>query len=546
MSFGDLVALIIKWIGIVIVVLVAIVPITFLAAVAAMIFGVVSGIYRGISNYIHGIGREIHILRPLTKDDDEPAYRSYPAGPGYSQIIKSIVFAWKRNYESVKLFKEFYDVMCTGILPDNSFTAMPKKVAGAFYIGIATAFLYITSCVFTGMLCAVWFSVLGCITAWFGVFLFIVKTVDDGYFRIHKIDMECSVCKNRFLRPRFLCHHCNDHMHKKLYPGKYGILSHRCLCGKKIPSTFFGGRSKLQAFCPCCGSSLVSSQSKQIIFQLIGETACGKSVYLSAFFHCFIELVEKAGLSVEIPEGYKGKFDELDMWYHGENCPATNELDAQSYPIIIDGLKSKVKRQFSVYDIAGEMFDGYTAESYKIIQKQFRYCSGLFFVLDPFCEGKLREARKYSGKSLSDFSSAPITDTVTNFFNYMISAGMLRIDRAWDKPVSVLITKSDVEEIRQAIGPEKVREYYFNNKEKYTDIQQAKDDLCRKFLEENGFANFLKKMDIKFTKLHFFPVSSMGHSFDGEEYQPWGVLDALQYLLPEIDPELDKIIYNIP
>ena len=544
MSFAELAALFIKWTGIVIVVIVAIVPITFLAAIAAIAFGIISGVFRGISNFIHGLRREINILRPVTENDAEPAYRSYAAGPGYSQMIKTIILAWKKNYDSVKLFKEFYDVMCTGILPDNSFTAMPKKVAGAFYIGVATAFLYISSCIVTGLVCAIWFSVLGCISALYGILLFAVKLVDDGYFKINKIDMDCSVCKRRSSRPQFLCPHCNDHMHKKLVPGRYGIWSHRCLCGKRIPSTFFGGRSKLQAFCPHCGSSLVSSQAKQIIFQLIGETACGKSVYLSAFFHCFTELVEKSGLSVEIPDGYKGKFDELEMWYQGENCPATNELDAQSYPILIDGLKSGIKRQFSLYDIAGEMFDGYTAESYKNIQKQFKYCSGLFFVLDPFCEGKLREARKYAGKSLSDFSSAPITDTVTNFFNYMISAGMLRIDMAWDKPVSVLITKSDVDEIRSVIGPEKVREHYYNNKEKYTDIQQAKDELCRKFLAENGFANFLKKMDIKFTKLHFFPVSSMGHSFDGNEYEPWGVLDALEYLLPEIDPELDKMIYN--
>ena len=107
MSFAELAALFIKWTGIVIVVIVAIVPITFLAAIAAIAFGIISGVFRGISNFIHGLRREINILRPVTENDAEPAYRSYAAGPGYSQMIKTIILAWKKNYDSVKLFKEF-------------------------------------------------------------------------------------------------------------------------------------------------------------------------------------------------------------------------------------------------------------------------------------------------------------------------------------------------------------------------------------------------------------------------------------------------------
>ncbi len=191
MSFAELAALFIKWTGIVIVVIVAIVPITFLAAIAAIAFGIISGVFRGISNFIHGLRREINILRPVTENDAEPAYRSYAAGPGYSQMIKTIILAWKKNYDSVKLFKEVYDVVCTGILPDNSFTAMPKKVAGAFYIGVAAAFLYISSCIVTGLVCAIWFSVLGCISALYGILLFAVKLVDDGYFK--------GISKNLFL-----------------------------------------------------------------------------------------------------------------------------------------------------------------------------------------------------------------------------------------------------------------------------------------------------------------------------------------------------------
>lgn len=527
-----------RWIAVIVIGIAAIVPLTLLASVLAALFGVLSGVYRGISNYIHALTSNLHLIRVPHEQEEEPAYQCFLMGAVYRQLCAAAADSWEKNKDSVRLFHELYEVICTGLLKGNAYTAYPKKMAGAFFIGAAASVLYVISVTVIAIVTGLLFAVFGCMTAGYAALCGAMWLMDHSYLMLHKIRSECSSCKNQFLIPQFLCPHCHRYMHKQLVPGKYGIWHHRCLCGKRIPCTFFGGRSSLEAFCPVCSSSLISSEARQIVFQLIGETASGKSVFLSAFYHVFLEKLQKSGLSVTIPDGYQGQFDELAYWYQGNPCPATTETDARSYPVLIDGIEGRTKRQFSVYDIAGEMFDGYTAENVKIIQKQFKYCSGLLFVLDPFCEGKLRAARKFAGKSLSDFSSAPITDTATNFFNYMVDSGMLRIDQAWDKPVCVLIAKADVEEIYEEIGPHCITQFYQSHTDVYQDLQQARDALCRRFLSKNGFDNFLKKMDTKFTELHFFPVSAMGHMSNGTVYEPWGVMDAVNYILPKIDDEL--------
>ena len=45
---------------------------------------------------------------------------------------------------------------------------------------------------------------------------------------------------------------------------------------------------------------------------------------------------------------------------------------------------------------------------------------------------------------------------------------------------------------------------------------------------------------MQFTNLHYFPVSAMGHSPDGDPYEPWGVMEVLDWLIPLADEELAR------
>ena len=312
------------------------------------------------------------------------------------------------------------------------------------------------------------------------------------------------------------------------------------LC-RKLPSTFITGRSKLDAFCPNCDSPIVASDARPIVFQLVGGSKAGKTVYLAAYFHQFLEMLHRNdNLEVKISEQYQPFFDELDVWFRGGDCPSTAQLNSQMYPLLINSSLG-TKRQFSIYDIAGEMFDGFTAES-EILQQQFHYCDGLLFLIDPFSSGDLRNDRINSGNDMSDFSDMPVEDVVTNFINYLVTTGHKKANARCSIPMTVVIAKADIREIKRAIGPAKIASVFKNNQNGYASYDEARDGECRKFLMDIGLSATVENLETEFSNLHYYPVSAMGHAPDGSAYEPWGVTDAIDWMLPLADKELAELI----
>lgn len=498
---------------------------------------VLVGFVSAFVNYFIAVYRNINFLNWEWKKDDEPAKRSYFFGPGYAQLSGTIKTAFELNFisgqkvsETVKKFKGDSDGIWGGI----------KLVGGIIYLIIADICIYLIGTI----LCAVFGLVHGAITTIVMILIYIIFSVvwiiDRLYLLKKKIRSDCPACHSRFLVPTFNCPTCGV-SHRKLVPGPYGIWKHRCTCGEKIPSTFMNGRSRLDAYCPDCKSLLVASDARPIVFQLIGGSKSGKTVFLSAYFHQFFEKLERnKNLEFEISDQFQPFFDELEEWYSGMECPSTAQLNSQMYPLIINSTLG-VKRQFSIYDIAGEMFDGFTAER-EIQQRQFRYCNGFLFLLDPFCSGDLRGNRSNAGDYVTDFSDVPAEDVATNFINYLINTGYAKVNERCAIPISVLIAKSDIREVKRVIGPAKINSIYKNNSSSYVSRDEVRDKECRKFLIDIGLSATVDNLETTFSNLHYFPVSAMGHVPDGSEYEPWGVSEAVDWMLSLADKQLADLI----
>lgn len=507
------------------------------ALVIVSVVAVAVGFCTAFANYFKALRENINFRNWEWEKDDEPAKRSYFFGPGYIQLTGSIKAAFTYNSLSgekvsttAKGFKGDSDGIWGGI----------KSILGVVYLIIADICIYVIGTI----LCAVFGLMHGVITTAVMILTYIIFTivwiVDRLYLLKNKIHSDCPVCHSRFLIPTFMCPEC-DAMHKKLVPGPYGIWKHKCTCGHKIPSTFLNGRSKLDAYCPDCGSPLVASDARPIVFQLIGGSKSGKTVFLSAYFHKYLEKLRRnRNLEIEISDQYQPFFDELEEWYGGIDCPATAQLNSQMYPLLIKSSLG-VKRQFSIYDIAGEMFDGFTADG-EILQQQFHYCDGLLFVIDPFSSGNLRDDRINSGEDMSSFSDMPVEDVVTNFINYLVTTGHKKANARCNIPMAILIAKADVREIKRAIGPAKIASIFRNNQSGYASYEDTRDGECRKFLINIGLSATVENLETEFSNLHYFPVSAMGHAPDGSEYEPWGVTDAIDWMLPLADKELADLI----
>lgn len=515
----------------------AVVAISGIAAVIIAGIAVLVGFCSAVSNYFSAIRHNLNFLHWEWEKDDEPARRSYFFGPGYAQLGATIKNAFELNAasgEKISTTGKSFKGDSTGIWGGV------KSIGGFIYTVVGYICVYVI-----GMfLCAVLGLIHGSITTVVMILTYVIFTIvwiiDRIYLLKNKIRSDCPTCHSRFLIPTFMCPDCGA-MHKKLVPGPYGIWKHKCSCGKKIPSTFLNGRSKLDAYCPDCGSPLVASDARPIVFQLVGGSKAGKTVYLSAFFHEYLQkLSTNRNLELTIADQYRPYFDELEEWYSGVGCPATAQLNSQMYPVIIDSSLG-VKRQFSIYDIAGEMFDGFTADS-EVQQQQFHYCDGLLFLIDPFSSGDLRMNKINAGEDVSDFSDMAVEDVATNFINYLIRTGHAKANSRCNIPIAILIAKADIKEVKRAIGPAKINSIFRNNAEQYGTYENARDSICRQFLMDIGLAATVDNLETQFSNLHYFPVSAMGHTPDGTPYEPWGIMDAIERMLPLADKELSELI----
>ena len=143
---------------------------------------------------------------------------------------------------------------------------------------------------------------------------------------------------------------------------------------------------------------------------------------------------------------------------------------------------------------------------------------------------------------MSDFSDMPVEDVVTNFINYLVTTGHKKANARCTIPMAVLIAKADVREIKRAIGPAKISSVFRNSQNGYANYDEARDGECRKFLMDIGLSATVENLETEFSNLHYFPVSAMGHAPDGSEYEPWGVTEAIDWMLPLADKELADLI----
>ncbi len=506
-----------------------------IALVLAVGAAVVVGAFVAVKNYAIAIYHNINFRNWEWEKSSEPARRSYFFGPGYAQLRSTV--------------SEAFHGLGTAATDMSDSAADLADSAD----GVRGTVLYIIALIYkvVGYICIYGFGTAlgallallhGSVTTIVMVAIYIVFSIvwliDRLYLLKNKIRSICPICKSRYLIPVFECPDCGA-MHRSLVPGAFGIWHHRCECGKKLPATFLNGRSTLNAYCPDCNASLVASDARPIVFQLIGGTKSGKTVYLSAFFHEFMKKIKENGaVNVDITDEYKPYFEDLNTWYESGSCPATTQLNSQMYPMVISGLG--IKRQFSVFDIAGEMFDGVASEG-EMAQQQFTYCDGLLFMIDPFSNGTLRADRERTNQDVSDFSDMAAEDVTSNFINYMVRMGHSKANTRCSIPLAVLITKADIREVRRVIGPAKIASIMRNESGKYATLDEARDDICRNFLIDIGMVSAVNDLETQFSNIHYYPVSAQGHSTDGTPFEPWGIMDAIEWMLPIVDRELAEV-----
>ena len=468
-----------------------------LCALLASSFGFFSAFFEHINPYSTYVDKHTNATN---------LRRGYFFGPGYHQIVVTASSAFSKMRTLIETITQKEE-------SDRGFLV-------SVFFGSAILFAYVFGSIFVCIYSFIMSLVILTGMCVFFLLFSVPWTADRLFLILRSITVRCPNCKRLSVIPAFVCPKCGAE-HTGLTPGPYGTFHRKCSCGQRLPTTVFNGRLKLKCVCPYCRAPLAHSGAKQFGIQLVGSMSVGKTTYLTAFWHLFLDKTRK-NPDVSIKLFPKDAFDELEHWYQNGYTEATNDKNAKMYSVILTR-RGKTPFQFTLYDVAGESFSELDAHEQ---QQQFRYCEAIIVALDP-------EDPQGSERCISGF--------VQEF-------GKLRKKRTTklsDIPVAVVISKGDL--YKREIGLPKIRiQANAILATNGTDCSpssvaviddelalfMARTDLCQRFLRRHGFENTINLLEGTFNNIAFFPVSALGHAVEmGQTFDPWGVLEPMRWIV---------------
>lgn len=473
----------------------------------------------------------------------QPAQKSYFFGKGYADVGNTIKGAWQRNFNSIGKFKE----NIANASGESGFVLL-------LVINIlAMAAVIVFGSIITAVVSVINIAVVLIVMIVIYIGFSLIWLIDRIYLVRKKIFTACHECKEKSLIPTYICPKCGA-KHTNLTPGVYGILHRTCIgktpdsyCGNALPTTFFNGRRNLDAICPHCATSLSDRESVPICIPIVGGRSVGKTAFITAFSKQFIDEVAPArSWEIEFYNEVKANiYKEIKRDYLTGSTRMTdraqdiNKASSVSFSFFVKGVAFKPERLVHVYDIAGEVF---TDNSENEVQKQYEYCQGIVFMIDPFAIPMVRHRyeSKLTPEDIAGIGRADINGIIDSFLNKLREVTGLSDMKMSSVPLAVVIGKIDSAGLMTEIGDSAVRSKMTSEPDKFTDYYDTQDYLCRKFLKENGMESFLNNIELKFRDNRFFSCTAIGHTRDRGEYNPQGVLPPMQWLFGKADSKMNQ------
>ena len=372
---------------------------------------------------------------------------------------------------------------------------------------------------------AIWtvFLVLGIVMR---LFIPVFRIID----RTLRVEQHCPHCYTAFRLPYFRCPHCGE-VHKNLIPGRCGILTAKCSCGRSIPCSVLSHRSKLVGVCPNakCETDLATANAKQFFIQIIGGNSSGKTAFSAAFQHQYLSLSQGNDVYKVFGEP-KETFEALDYMYRNGVTESSSASEIGSYNYVHQ-MRGTAAHNLIFYDLPDEVL---LSDEYEKSPLNFGYTDGIIIIIDPLSVASVRNKCVHQGEisTTSGFSTDNCETIIVDFINKFSEIVGRSARKMSDIPVAVLIAKSDVKCIKNNIGMPRIKAQYKKAPENYNnDLSIARDEICRAFLNDNGLANVVNNLESVFSEVCYFPMSAVGHSPEaGVAFEPFGVIDPVAWI----------------
>ena len=515
------IVLVLLYLLIVYIIIPIVVPIAIIAIIGAGIYGFIKSIQGFSSSFIE------HMNPYKTYTDKSPnapsgVNRNYFFGPGLHQIKETIKDAFSKMTSYHEDLIEKRNKYAT-----YSWGWKKYVINGSVWMMyiVAVSCIFVFGSAWTALFSVAMATVILLGMAGFFVYFTTLWIIDRLILWGKSIQSRCGRCKNKSVVPNFICSACGME-HIRLTPGPYGVLYRKCSCGLRLSTTIFTGRSKLMAKCPKCATELAASDAKQFGIQVIGGVSAGKTTFLAAFWHEYIAMLESKGVK-EYEKHPSEAFDQLDEWFSQGISSATTETNANMYSIV-HRFSKKSSYQLTLYDIAGESFADI---GYEIQQQQFRYCEGFIFIIDPCASPDV---------------ASDVISSFTQTFRELTGKHSGELSKI---PAVVVISKADL--FKKEIGLPKIRATHKSNPTGYakadgtSNLEDTRNGMCRKFLENRDFVNVVNLLDGEFNNVQYYPTSAIGQeAVYGTAYEPWGVIEPVKWILQNTDSEFREEVFG--
>lgn len=447
--------------------------------------------------------------------EKQPAEKSYVFDKGYRDVGNAFATTWGQTFDGASVKKLFSNVLLfvPNLVVFLIITIFRVVLNSIISLLLIMGFLIVAPVVYIGFV--------------------IVAFFDFVYRAIKRISSVCPNCQYRFDLPTYICPSCGR-KHTRLVPSKYGIFKRKCLCGTKLPTTFFNGRQKLKSVCTKCEFSFdyksSSGDQVEICIPVVGGASAGKTCFINmAIAQIQQSVANKKGYNFEyLANGLNEYEDIVQGMKRGYLPEKTSDMRLKYYQFYLTPKDEKIKRLVSICDVGGEIYaDGNMIGN----QIGFRYANAFIIVIDPLSITEFRKEigtkvnlAKYGASAMTiDEILSRLVTTLENLYS-ISSKVMLKTD------VAIVFTKCDLPGLDEQIGRKAVNTYIRNH---YATREAASNILCEAFLRKYEEDNFVNNVKSKFKSVQYFTCSSLG-DVNSSSFNPDGVEEPIMWLMKKI------------
>ncbi|MBR6437465.1 MAG: hypothetical protein IKS45_13255 [Thermoguttaceae bacterium] len=300
----------------------------------------------------------------------------------------------------------------------------------------------------------------------------------------------------------YKCPNCGETL-EKLYPSRYGIFTTQCPhCKASIRTSWLNGRNQYSKTCPDCQKSLDFEGFGNVpesVFIVEGASKSGKTSFLIQALNLwnihFGSLIRFSDSEQE--RSVRFQAEQIES---GRFCaPTPRRLHPEAY--VMHGKKAFGKFLAYFYDTGGDSTSSFEAG---MAEPYYNLANGVFLVIDPWAEKGIVTAAGKRKKPLPSAYTYASQDA-----NAVIGALCNKLERVYpdsfssefDIPVCVVVTKCDLNRLKNAIGTD--ADGFTQSSEKWVEHSRQ----VEKYLLHCGMYNFVNIVKTRFKKSAFFAVS---------------------------------------